>query len=109
MIAGTIGLSIENARFYEDRKKAEEEYRGIFEKDHALARRFQKIDIEEPSIDEAVDTVLGTQFRFRSVRPPHFDAAISQPLCPTSDVPGNEIAHMVDVQMGKEQLIRSYK
>ena len=30
------------------------EYRGIFEKDHALARRFQKIDIVEPSISETI-------------------------------------------------------
>src|SRR3546814_2660939 len=31
-----------------------QEYRGIFEKDHALARRFQKIDIVEPTVGEAV-------------------------------------------------------
>ncbi len=30
------------------------EYRGIFEKDHALSRRFQKIDVLEPSVDETV-------------------------------------------------------
>ena len=29
-----------------------QEYRGIFEKDHALARRFQKIDVVEPSVPE---------------------------------------------------------
>ncbi len=29
-----------------------QEYRGIFEKDHALARRFQKIDVAEPSVAE---------------------------------------------------------
>ena len=32
-----------------------QEYRGIFEKDHALARRFQKIDVPEPSIDETFE------------------------------------------------------
>lgn len=35
------------------------EYRGIFEKDHALTRRFQKIDVEEPTIDETYDILLG--------------------------------------------------
>ena len=32
-----------------------QEYRGIFEKDHALARRFQKIDVVEPSISETIE------------------------------------------------------
>jgi ATP-dependent Clp protease ATP-binding subunit ClpA len=41
-----------------------QEYRGIFEKDHALARRFQKIDVAEPSIDETVDILRGLQSRF---------------------------------------------
>lgn len=40
------------------------EYRGIFEKDHALARRFQKIDILEPSIAETVDILRGLKTRF---------------------------------------------
>lgn len=40
------------------------EYRSVFEKDHALARRFQKIDIEEPSIDETVDILKGLKSRF---------------------------------------------
>ncbi len=41
-----------------------QEYRGIFEKDHALARRFQKIDIPEPTIDETVQILAGLQSRF---------------------------------------------
>ena len=41
-----------------------EEYRGIFEKDHALARRFQKIDVPEPSIEETVDILRGLKSRF---------------------------------------------
>ena len=41
-----------------------EEYRGIFEKDHALARRFQKIDVPEPSIPETVDILKGLRSRF---------------------------------------------
>jgi ATP-dependent Clp protease ATP-binding subunit ClpA len=40
------------------------EYRGIFEKDHALARRFQKIDIREPSVAETVQILKGLQSRF---------------------------------------------
>jgi ATP-dependent Clp protease ATP-binding subunit ClpA len=36
-----------------------DEYRKIFEKDHALSRRFQKIDIEEPSINDAVKILNG--------------------------------------------------
>ncbi len=40
------------------------EYRGIFEKDHALARRFQKIDVDEPSIDETVEILHGLRSRF---------------------------------------------
>ncbi|MEL6214056.1 MAG: AAA family ATPase [Pseudomonadota bacterium] len=41
-----------------------QEYRGIFEKDHALARRFQKIDIPEPSVPETVQILTGLQSRF---------------------------------------------
>ncbi len=41
-----------------------QEYRGIFEKDHALARRFQKIDIKEPSIDETIKILEGLQDRY---------------------------------------------
>jgi len=42
------------------------EYRGIFEKDHALSRRFQKIDINEPSIAETVEILKGLKTRFES-------------------------------------------
>ncbi len=40
------------------------EYRGIFEKDHALARRFQKIDVVEPSVAETIDILFGLKLRF---------------------------------------------
>ncbi|MBT8077599.1 MAG: AAA family ATPase, partial [Gammaproteobacteria bacterium] len=40
------------------------EYRGVFEKDHALARRFQKIDVPEPSIEETVAILQGLKTRF---------------------------------------------
>ena len=41
-----------------------QEYRGIFEKDHALTRRFQKIDVSEPSINETVKILEGLKSRF---------------------------------------------
>ena len=41
-----------------------QEYRGIFEKDHALSRRFQKVDVEEPSIAETVQILKGLKSRF---------------------------------------------
>ena len=41
-----------------------QEYRGIFEKDRALARRFQKIDVSEPSVDETVKILQGLKSRF---------------------------------------------
>ena len=41
-----------------------EEYRGIFEKDHALARRFQKIDVPEPSVEETIAILHGLKSRF---------------------------------------------
>jgi ATP-dependent Clp protease ATP-binding subunit ClpA len=41
-----------------------QEYRGIFEKDHALSRRFQKVDVIEPSIDETVEILKGLKSRF---------------------------------------------
>ncbi len=41
-----------------------QEYRGIFEKDHALARRFQKIDVAEPSVAETVEILLGLKPKF---------------------------------------------
>jgi len=39
----------------------QEEYRRIFEKDHALARRFQKIDVLEPSLNETIEILKGLQ------------------------------------------------
>jgi len=41
-----------------------QEFRGVFEKDRALARRFQKIDIAEPSNGETVDILRGLKSRF---------------------------------------------
>lgn len=41
-----------------------QEYRGIFEKDHALSRRFQKIDVQEPSVAETIEILKGLKTRF---------------------------------------------
>ncbi|VAW96033.1 ATP-dependent Clp protease ATP-binding subunit ClpA [hydrothermal vent metagenome] len=43
-----------------------QEYRGIFEKDRALARRFQKVDVSEPSVDECVQILAGLKSRFEN-------------------------------------------
>lgn len=41
-----------------------QEYRGIFEKDRALARRFQKIDVTEPTVSETFEILKGLKKRF---------------------------------------------
>ena len=42
------------------------EFRGIFEKDHALSRRFQKIDVNEPSVNDTIEILKGLKSRFES-------------------------------------------
>lgn len=42
------------------------EYRNVFEKDHALARRFQKIDVNEPSQEDSIQIIQGLKPRFES-------------------------------------------
>ena len=42
------------------------EFRGIFEKDSALSRRFQKIDVSEPSVAETVEILKGLKARFEA-------------------------------------------
>jgi len=41
-----------------------QEFRGIFEKDRALARRFQKVDIVEPSVEDTISILRGLKSRF---------------------------------------------
>ncbi|MHB0776480.1 ATP-dependent Clp protease ATP-binding subunit ClpA [Halomonas sp. WWR20] len=41
-----------------------QEFRGIFEKDRALARRFQKVDVPEPSVDDTIRILKGLRGRF---------------------------------------------
>src|SRR3954447_11358746 len=43
-----------------------QEYRGVFEKDHALSRRFQKVDVVEPTVAETVLILKGLKSRFES-------------------------------------------
>jgi len=52
-----------------------QEYRGIFEKDHALSRRFQKIDVPEPSIEETYQILKGLKSRFED----HHDLKFTNP------------------------------
>jgi ATP-dependent Clp protease ATP-binding subunit ClpA len=52
-----------------------QEYRGIFEKDHALARRFQKIDVPEPSVEETIQILEGLKSRFEE----HHDVKYTRP------------------------------
>ncbi len=52
-----------------------QEFRGIFEKDRALARRFQKIDINEPSVEETVEILKGLKSRFEE----HHQVAYTMP------------------------------
>lgn len=43
-----------------------DEFRGIFEKDRALARRFQKVDIKEPSVEESVSILKGLKEKYEA-------------------------------------------
>lgn len=42
------------------------EYRSIFEKDHALDRRFQKIDVKEPTVEQTIEILKGLRGRFEA-------------------------------------------
>ncbi|QEP43859.1 ATP-dependent Clp protease ATP-binding subunit ClpA [Ectothiorhodospiraceae bacterium BW-2] len=56
-----------------------QEFRGIFEKDHALARRFQKVDIPEPSVPETVEILQGLKSRFEAFHQvSYLDEALQQ-------------------------------
>ena len=52
-----------------------QEYRGVFEKDHALSRRFQKIDVAEPSVAETIEILKGLKSRFESHHSVKYTAA----------------------------------
>ena len=48
------------------------EYRQLFEKDHALSRRFQKIDIKEPSIAETIEILQGLKTQYENFHQVHY-------------------------------------
>ncbi|MEB3754221.1 ATP-dependent Clp protease ATP-binding subunit ClpA [Acinetobacter sp. MD2(2019)] len=50
-----------------------QEYRQVFEKDHALSRRFQKIDVNEPSISETIDILRGLKSKFEDFHHVEYD------------------------------------
>ena len=52
-----------------------QEYRGIFEKDSALSRRFQKIDVSEPSVEQTIEILKGLKSRFEEHHSIKFSAA----------------------------------
>ena len=52
-----------------------QEYRGIFEKDHALSRRFQKIDVPEPSVEQTIEILKGLKSRFEEHHSVKYSAA----------------------------------
>ena len=54
------------------------EYRGIFEKDAALSRRFQKVDVVEPSVQETIDILKGLKSRFEEHHNVKYAAAALQ-------------------------------
>ena len=43
-----------------------QEFRSVFEKDHALTRRFQKIDVEEPTVKNTIEILKGLKNHFES-------------------------------------------
>ncbi len=52
-----------------------QEYRGIFEKDSALSRRFQKVDVSEPSVEQTIEILKGLKTRFEEHHSIKFSAA----------------------------------
>ena len=56
------------------------EYRGIFEKDAALSRRFQKVDVNEPSVEQTVDILKGLKSGLRSITTSNTRWPLCKPL-----------------------------
>jgi ATP-dependent Clp protease ATP-binding subunit ClpA len=65
-----------------------QEFRGVFEKDRALARRFQKIDIAEPSITETIEILRGLKTRFEDH---HGVKYTDEALCAAAELSGRHI------------------
>ncbi len=65
-----------------------QEFRGVFEKDRALARRFQKIDIVEPTITETIEILRGLKTRFEDH---HNVKYTDEALCAAAELSGRHI------------------
>jgi ATP-dependent Clp protease ATP-binding subunit ClpA len=65
-----------------------QEFRGVFEKDRALARRFQKIDIVEPTIQETIEILRGLKSRFEEH---HGVEYTDESLCAAAELAGRHI------------------
>ena len=59
-----------------------QEYRGIFEKDRALSRRFQKIDVPEPTVEETIEILKGLKSKFED----HHQLRFSQAALKTAAI-----------------------
>ncbi|MEK7989955.1 MAG: ATP-dependent Clp protease ATP-binding subunit ClpA [Thiotrichaceae bacterium] len=66
-----------------------QEYRGIFEKDRALSRRFQKIDVIEPTVEETVQILKGLKSRFEE----HHEIKFAQPALRAAAELSNKYIH----------------
>lgn len=62
-----------------------QEYRGIFEKDRALARRFQKIDVKEPNIDETLTILKGIKQQLEKHHNVSYSNAALKAACELAD------------------------
>jgi ATP-dependent Clp protease ATP-binding subunit ClpA len=65
-----------------------QEFRGVFEKDRALARRFQKIDIVEPTVTETIEILRGLKSRFEDH---HGVEYTDEALCAAAELSGRHI------------------
>jgi len=65
-----------------------QEFRGVFEKDRALARRFQKIDIVEPTITETIEILRGLKSRFEDH---HYVEYTDEALCAAAELSNRHI------------------
>ena len=62
-----------------------EEYRKYFEKDSALVRRFQKIDVDEPSHAESVDILMGVKHKYEEHHGVKYTKAVIKAVCLLSE------------------------
>ena len=62
-----------------------QEYRGIFEKDRALVRRFQKIDVKEPNIEETIIILKGIKSQLEKHHNVHYSNASLKVACELAD------------------------